>query len=825
MRMYNRTVSRLFLLLALLLIVFQYCTLAKFSVLPPSVSYLSFTRFWAATKAQVIFSTFDLFLLSALVLVAGAIVGSEIKSNAVSRWLQYMLASEKRTWGLLTCACLLSVRYYFAPGEISWAGDAAHHIATADMAAQAMRSGEIPVWTFYMGGGSPYLQNYGFLFFYFVGFIDLFCRDIFLSLKWVLAFGHVLSGLGMYAFARLLYRSRRAAFVAGLAYVLCFWHAQHVLIMGRLPLALFYGLLPWAFAAMEIISHARCKMAAAASGGVVLALLSFTHTGYGAFAFIFLAVYATVRLLQERKHIDIKRRFLATCALFFWGVLFSAYINIGMWAERKFTNLHDFSPGIKSAGIPEQMIPDPTWLHLLSWSNFRFWLWAPDPFHWYGGYMGVSLFALAAISIAYLFLSWRERRCNALWAGFTCLLLAWSFTFAYRYPPVSLVQLVQAFNASRYLLFFSFFLALLSGAGCYFLLRAKVLSMRRSNLFSLVILVVLVDLGTTTFLHPYRSDKSTPTGLPDEIFAQISQEAQADRSASGLPSYRAQWIADDVHRALSIGQILQVGRMPTLEAFHPGELRALNDFTGPLSDIARKILTRIEDPEKFSSHPYAGLLTAGFFLANTRNVLVTSSRGFGYVLPFTESAPIAVAPRLEAHSDAMADSIEVNAALMDVLDLDRMDRIAVRRIKNLLWVISGMEVRPGQLACERIYIRDLEEAIDLGTTPVVEVVDHVVDHQKVTLVVRASQACYARLSYAYFAFLHVMVDGVRVVPMQTAGRFLAIELKPGTSEISIEARLSPLRLGLLWAAIVGGLAAALVVYIEHRRLQTTYPKR
>ncbi len=813
----GHVVSWLFLALALLLIVLQYTTLTKFAVLPPSASYLTFARFFAAVQEQVAFSWGDGLLVSALGLVLLGLIGCEVRSAAVSKWLQYFFESEQRALGLLVCASLLSVRFYFAPGELNWAGDASHHIATADIAAQAIRAGEIPIWTFYIGGGSPYLQNYGFLFFYWVGLVDLLCGDIFLSLKLVLAFAHVLSGVGMYVFARRLFAARRAAFVAGLAYVLCFWHVQHVLIMGRLPLALFYGLLPWVFAAVETLLANYYKMAAAAVGGVLLALLAFAHPGYGAWAFIFLAVYAAIRLSQAGGRADRRRSFWASGLLFAWGVLASSYMSIGMWAEKHYTNLHDFSPGIKSAANPEQIVPDPTWLHVLSWSNFRFWLWPPEPFHWYGGYMGVSLFALAAVAVAFFFFAAPGQRPRPLAAGLGCLLLAWSLVFAYRYPPLNWLQLIQAFNASRFLLFFSFFLSLAAGFGCFLLLRYRAFSARRSRIFALVVGVVLVDLGSTTFLHPYRSDESTPTGLPDEIFSGLRSEG----AAAALPTYRAQWIADDVHRALSIGQMLFLGRVPTLEAFHPGELRAFDDFTGPFSDLARKVLMRIEDPGEFATDAYAGLLEAGFFLANTRYVLVTSQRGFGYVLPFAESAPIAVAPRVVAYADAMVDSIKINALIARDLDLASADSLDLRRIKSLLWTLSGMELRPWDLACERIYIRDCirdcEEEVDLQTTPTAQVLEHVVGHRQVNLRVRVSQACYARLSYAYFPFLHVSVDGQRVEPLQTAGRFMAVKLAAGEHEIAIVARLSALRLALLWAALAGGGIAALLVYGEYKK--------
>ena len=74
---------------------------------------------------------------------------------------------------------------------------------------------------------------------------------------------HIISGIGMYFFVGNLCQSRRAGFIAGLGYVLCFWHTQQVLIMGRLPLSLFYALLPWPFYAVESMIRSPYKMRAA----------------------------------------------------------------------------------------------------------------------------------------------------------------------------------------------------------------------------------------------------------------------------------------------------------------------------------------------------------------------------------------------------------------------------------------------------------------------------------------------------------------------------------------------------------------------------------
>jgi hypothetical protein len=56
--------------------------------------------------------------------------------------------------------------------------------------------------------------------------------------------------------------------------------------------------------------------------------------------------------------------------------------------------------------------------------------------------------------------------------------------------------------------------------------------------------------------------------------------------------------------------------------------------------------------------------------------------------------------------------------------------------------------------------------------------------------------CYARLAYGYFPSLKVTVDGGRVDPLVTVGRFVAVPLTSGDHVIELEATLSPLRRAL-----------------------------
>ena len=54
---------------------------------------------------------------------------------------------------------------------------------------------------------------------------------------------------------------------SGLAYVLCFWHAQQIAIMGRWPLSLFYLLLPLPFYTFELGRLGRYRISAVIVGG------------------------------------------------------------------------------------------------------------------------------------------------------------------------------------------------------------------------------------------------------------------------------------------------------------------------------------------------------------------------------------------------------------------------------------------------------------------------------------------------------------------------------------------------------------------------------
>ena len=802
-----REIPVLLILLSLSLFCFQYVTLEKLAIFSPGMTFLSVIRFWEIAGREVGFDFIDGLLVFAVLALAIALLLLEFGRGRLSVFLGRVFSSEKQTLLLLAACSLVLVRFYFARG-MAWAGDAPQHISYAEITAQALKRGEIPTWTNYLGSGSPYLQFYGFLFFYLVAAVDLLFRDLFLSLKLVLAGTHIASGLGAYMLVRRIFRSRPAGFMAGLAYVLCFWHTQQVLIMGRLPLSLFYALLPWAFFFFEGLRYRRYRGSSVCAGAIVLGSLAFTHPGYGFGGVVLLGVYIAIRLFNFRSRRDFPT--ILGCALTLLGVglAFGAFLTLPFWLERGSTGLQDHIGFTAGSDVPR-----PTWRHVLVWSNFRFWLlpFAEEDFHWYGGYLGLSLIALTLVGVAkgtWRKAGWKTGPVRAIGAGLALSLL---LVFAHHLPPLQHLQMVQAMPAARYLLFAAFFLALGVGAGTRVLLDG---SRGNKRLCTSLVIVLLADLGPTTFQQPYVAE-----GLSRIIsYDRFREWTRPYEERGELPNYRLFWARGDMHYYLAYGQLQVEARTPLPHGYHPGELLSVSVFVNPLERFLSETLGMMPDADEPTLMRLNKTFTDAMGMLNDRGFLLTSRDHALKVLDWNGvNSPILVSSRIV---EFPTDSMAILASEGEVADF--LDRVLPGQSEPepglfpVVWLVQRSGVDLASKTCQRIFLLDYRGEQDLGTDPAVEVREHRVWNAKVELRVHVSAACFARLAYSYFPYLRVTVDGEEVTPMQTAGHFMAIPLAAGEHRIVITPYLSPLRRGLL-ALDMLVLCGAIWIWAKERR--------
>ena len=131
-------------------------------------------------------------------------------------------------------------------------------------------------------------------------------------------------------------------------------------------------------------------------------------------------------------------------------------------------------------------------------------------------------------------------------------------------------------------------------------------------------------------------------------------------------------------------------------------------------------------------------------------------------------------------------------------------------VLRVLWTIEKTGVDASAGRATRILLQG-GDARDLGGEPEVVVREHRVGNQRVIIAAETSAPCFARLAYAYYPHVDVLVNGTKVQALQTVGGFIALELGRGRQRIELVPRLSTLRRGLLWLnglvlVVMGGLA-------------------
>lgn len=802
--------------LSVLLFVAQYTVLDKLRVLPPSKPYGTAPEYFEAVSSTVAFGSLDFTVGAVITALCLAIIVMEVRWLSLSRLLGQILRVEWRA----TCATALIAfvcgRFYLARGPLHQTGDAAWHVPYVLLTCQSFAEGQWPIWTNHFGCGTPFLQFYGSLFFHLAGLTSLLVRDGYLATKLVMMAGHVISGIGMYSLIRVVTRSRGAGMVAALAYTLSFWHTQQVIILGRFPLSLFYGLLPWPFYFFEKSRLWNKGPACILGGGLCLGGLAHVHPGYAFWATALYVAYVCVRALGARSTARRGVRALRVGGLIaLLGIAFGASVTVPMLVERAATGL--------AAGVDLSALPDPTWQQLLVWSNYQFRLWeeAVQPGHWYGGYLGVTIgvAALAAV-LGYAALKHRTARAAdvALAVGLAATLL---LVFGYRLPFLQTLAPVRALNAGRYLLFVVFYMAALAGMAIPVvttLSRDRTGGMRVAAWF---LILIATDLGPTTVRHPYVAAGWEERTLPEVVDAVSGDLAGLDEGE--LPGYRLYHYQGRENQLYGLSDVHRVTGIPVCRAFYDESTTAMSRFSTPFARLASVLIEESPDfvEGSFSERTELKLVTDGLYLLNVKYMILPTGEGDQHVLAKSATrSPIVVAPRIisvgedEHSSRATRVSERVLSETGSTPDERRLGDL--EQLSRVSLAIRGLELDRRGATAQQLLIEGPVEDQVLGTSPQVKVLQHHVWNQAVELTVQASEDCFARLAYAHYPHLRVRVDGEAVEPMATIGGFIALRLGAGQHIITLTPELSPLRKVLLLADVVLLLAAVAVVYRGRR---------
>jgi hypothetical protein len=712
------------LLEAVLLIAFQVTsapilakTLAHRNV--PIGSYLQFL-------AGLPWRSIDTILAAALLVNTAAILVIDLYRHSFTRLLN-LLFSRGSTAILTTLVfSLVAVRYYFSSGSMTWGGDGAIHALYSWIATEGFAAGTVPIWTPLVSADTPYLQYYGFTFFYLIGLLDLLIDDLETTLKVTLGLAHVASGLTAYLYVRTISGDRLTGFFAAACYVLSFWHLQQVLIMGRFPLSLVYAVLPLPFYACELLrrSDTHRKTLPMICGAISIGFLFCTHPGYALWGLIFLVSYV-LYINLSRNDADWKRQ----SVIILGGLFLVAYLVIPMWVEREWVNLDalDFNQG-----------PAPTLNHLFAWSNYRARLFPlPESAdHWYVGYLGIVPFILCW---AGLLISVRsgivESRRLFNWAG---LALGLFLVFGSQLPWINDLTIIRTMGSGRFLIFVVFFLAVSAAFGFH---ELRGFTQHRSTV-AVLLALLLVDLGTTTFRQPYHfREPRKAMSVGPELFDSL----MVDRSS--LPP--GQFVPErtrHTHHGVN-NHLAKLGRLSTIAGQYHEHPKVDLTFVSPLIRWAKTQIGSTEsEARRYLESEQGQTFAHGLSLLNTRRFIHSTADGSLINIDLGKVSPIIVSNRLSP------------------TDLDPGLSAAEQA---RVWV-RATGLIPAENRCRTILVSSSLQTTEHPSDPIINEIDHRVWVDRTSIRFRVSQPAYARLSCGYYPYLEVTLDGADVDYFRTA---------------------------------------------------------
>ena len=540
--------------------------------------------------------------------------------------------------------------------------------------------------------------------------------------------------------------------------------------MGRYTASLVFTLLPLPFYAIERIRrHTGNRRLQAVAGAVSIALLSFSHPGYAFWSLVFISLYLVILASCGPSRSTFPVRELA--AMMGLGIALSAYLVLPMWIEQQWTGL--------GVGFSMATQGKPSWGQLLSWSNYRArFLGIPEGHnHWFGGYVGLSLVGLALAG----YVSRSRRLRFSIPRDFAVIGLAISLLimFGYEWPLVRDIGIVQAMGAARYLVFTVFFLAVLSGVAIQ-TLRAR--WRYRPACYAGLLLLILIDLGPSTFLQPYNflPDPEAVT-MEESLYTTLTENGTEVGPQTFAPS-RHYHTSKPVNSYLSM-----ISRTPSVFGLFEEHPRADKEFVRPfLSGLHEPLGGDREEVAAYLDSDSGRTAMDGLRLLNTRQYVESKSNVPTVHLVVDKASPIVVSKRLEPiHSD---DS-------------------------DPLRMIERMGLDPVNPHCRAILVG---EGVPPGELPGVASIDrisHVVRVGSASITCRVSADAFCRLTYGYYPNLDLRLDGEPTDYFRTADGFIGLQLPEGTHEILITGRLSGLRVGILWFDII--LLVAAVYWARH----------
>lgn len=296
-----------------------------------------------------------------------------------------------------------------------------------------------PLWSSEWYAGYPFLQLYGPLSYYFIGFISLLVSSANLGTKISVVLTYSISAASMYWAVKTIFKDRLAAIMAAVAFLMFPFRASHIMIEGNMPAAWAIALSPLSLATYIKLTE-KPTFKNVVLSAVPASIVFLVHVSFFWYLGFAMVLYTIWRVAFPRKR---KNRWRETIiqtknlvGLGFFVFLFTAWWLIPFYAHSKSSGTSQTMGSLVNAG----RITDP--LSLIDRSSMS---------SYFVLYLGLSL--LLPIGIA-LFLPKYRKNKKVLFLIFLTVLslvLAGIYPYIQGFPPLNLLPFSELVAPLRFM--------------------------------------------------------------------------------------------------------------------------------------------------------------------------------------------------------------------------------------------------------------------------------------------------------------------------------------------------------------------------------------
>jgi hypothetical protein len=731
----------------------------------------------------------------AVLLLAGFII-AQARYGAFSAFLQFILARESRTIGLVLFFGLLTLKPILIPGA-PYFMDAPAHVSRAWFTYVNLAQGyAFPSFTNYYHNGFALFSHYGWLPSYIIALANFAIRNINAASKVVVFILSLANVLLFYFLGKKIFSSRRAGLLLSLIFSASSIYLYEILWSGLTfyPFV-FFGIGVMLFSYESWMSGSMSPFPAALVAAAGSAIIVNTHLGYAAQSLLFFAVYTIARtaVFQPRR----LGRFLG------YGVMaaaMGAVLGAFVFLPTKF----DIGDVNFFKGFP-----------FSDRSTYAFWrrpLWQlllPRPFYMDFGwdYMGLALVGAAAVFIVGFLRAWHK------WFLFSLILLAFSLS-------------VIGYPANSLLLFLS--LAFLV-AGGYAFLREK----NDVRLGALAVLAIALICDCMLFNNFNTTD--TRGGTERAVYNRLEREPDGTRygvvmantlhtgNDTGNDVFVSPWLKLVGHVVMQPNAImLEANKQALYQYGFSSDLLVPDIRAGRVSAATIQALDLI------------GVKYITFH--NLLNYFVPSLQADEGTTPHPEGPWIELpltSPVLYAPSAVNASSLEATMPALKNRAAFEADDISHNRAPfhtrpdadaYLRAVVAAIGLDPRTASAKQFLLRSgMGEMLADPGPAAVAVSRYQVDSQKVQIDFSIDKRGFVAVPFGYFKYHRVMLDGQPATFFPTVINTICVKVaEPGRHTLTVGPSISPSRrVGALISS--AGLILFLLILLAVRLLRSRRP--